>query len=84
MKTLADLEKEYKKAPVMLSAIRRAIADHGGEAKALIVGGTPSHRKGSNCRKAAEYTGIREYDLYPGAKRQYESMGYHNVLVKLS
>jgi len=83
MKELKQLKEEYKRAPVMRRAIEQAIGKYGEDAQALVVGGQPSFRRGSNCRGAAEYLGWQEYDIFVGAKRQYASMGNLNVLVRL-
>lgn len=80
MKTLKQLLENYAKAPAMSSAITSAIATHGENAEALIIGGTPSTRKGSNIARSIP-EGYKIAGIYPGAKRQYKSQGYNNIVV---
>ena len=83
MKTLKQLKESYKRSPVMRQAVDQAIQKHGEDAVAMVVGGQPTFRKGSNCRRMADFYGWQEYDLYVGPNRQFRTMGNLNVLVRI-
>lgn len=78
IKTLKQLAVIYKKAPVMLSAINTAIELHTDTTRAIVVSGQPSVRKNSNIYKQC---GNQVLDIIPGAKRRYQSEGYHNIVI---
>lgn len=83
MKKLKQLKEAYKRSPVTRQVVDQAIQKHGEDAEAMVVGGQPTFRKGSNCRRRADFYGWQEYDLYVGAKIQHRSMGNLNVLVRI-
>lgn len=81
-KKLEELLKMYENAPKMKGAILKAIHEHGPMAEAIVVDGRPSHSPNSNCYKAAKARGWQDYEIYPGARRQFKTQGYFNVLVR--
>ncbi len=75
-RTLSYWRVIYSNAPRMTAAIDWAIIENGPGAAAVVVSGTPSYDKRSNCYKAAKG---RDYIVYPGTRRR----SFINVLVLL-
>ena len=84
MTTLAELKTKYTNKPVTLAAINRAIADHGENAEAVIVGGMSSTAPQSNLAHRAKSLGWDKWTHYSGARAgRHLNDGYYNVMVKL-
>jgi hypothetical protein len=64
----------------MLAAVCRAEATHGANAEAIVVSGTPSTHRTSNITRFTPI-GYEVVEIYPGARRQYRSEGFKNVVV---
>jgi hypothetical protein len=84
METLQDLATQYSRAPKMMDAINRAIDANGADAPAIIVGGQPSYRRGTNMYRACTERGWTNWRYYAGARRQYATQGCYYICVPTS
>lgn len=80
---LSQMLTVYSKAPILRSAILRAIGQFGDDADAILVSGQPSRSRNSNCFKSAKAHGFNSFAIFSGPKRRYRSEGHINVVVKI-